>query len=499
MTDFLEMAAITKRFGDHAVLNEIRFSANRGEVHALIGENGAGKSTLMKILSGVVNPDSGEIRIDGQPVRIANPKQAQENGVAMIYQDIRLFPDLNIAENVFIRREPVKKWLRTIDWEQAYRETTRYLERFGLDFHSKAIIKSLSAGQQKFVEIIKALSQKANILIMDEPTAALTEQEIEVLFNAIREIKKLGVAVIYISHRIGEIGQIADRVTVLRDGEVVRSCGIDEVETEDLIRVMVGKDLKDRYPKLNVKIGKEMLRVDNLRLDGRLRNINFNVKKGEIVGLTGLSGSGRRTLAKTLVGINGSFEGTIHINGKSFHSITPHTAKSNGLCYVSGVVNEEGLIANTSIAENITLANLERVAKGGFIRNDMEASVARDMISRLEIGADEKDRVDHLSGGMQKKVILGKWLFSGAQMLIIDEPTAGIDIGSKIDIYNIINELVMSGASVLMISSDLSEMMGMCDRIMVMYDGEIRKIFNRDEVSQEKMLYYASGGEVTDR
>lgn len=499
MNSFLEMRKITKLFNDNVVLNNIDFFADKGQVHALIGENGAGKSTLMKVLAGLYTPDSGEIFIDGRQVSINNPKQAQELGISMIYQEIRLFPDLNITENVFIRREPIKnlKWVRLIDWDKAYKETRKYLDYFGLKLNPRKLVNTLSMGQQKFVEIIRALSQNANIIIMDEPTAALTEHEIESLFKVIREIKKLGVTIIYISHRLEEIKKIADIVTVIRDGEVIKTCNIEEVDINEIVKVMVGKDLEDRYPKLKVKIGREQLRIENLGFNGRIRDINFDVKKGEILGITGLSGSGRRTLAKVLFGIDGPYEGQICINGKAFKSMTPHIAKMNGLCFVTGKGTEEGLIFNTSITENITLANLERVSKMGFINKAIEAGSAKDLIERLEITADEKEIVNNLSGGKQKKVIFAKWLFTNAKILIIDEPTAGIDIGSKVDIYNIINELVLSGASVIMISSDLSEIMGMCDRIIVMYNGEIRKMLNKGEASQEKILYYASGGKET--
>jgi len=491
------MKKITKSFSDNIVLNNVDFRADKGQVHALVGENGAGKSTLMKILAGLFTPDSGEIYIDGRRVFINNPKQAQQLGISMIYQEIRLFPDLNIAENIFIGREPLRKlkWVRAIDWDKLYRETRKYLDYFGLEVNPRLPVNALSIGQQKFVEIIKALSQNASIIIMDEPTAALTEHETELLFKAIKDIKKLGVTIIYISHRIEEIKRIADLVTVLRDGEVVQTCSVDQVDINTIIKAMAGKELEDRYPKLKVKTGKELLRVESLGFEGRIRNISFSLRKGEILGITGLSGSGRHTLAKVLFGINGPYEGQIHINGKVFKTMTPHIAKMNGLCYVTGIATGEGLISNASISENITLTNLKRISKMGFIDKTIEYRSSKDLIERLEITAGEREIVNNLSGGQQKKVIFAKWLFANAKVLIIDEPTAGIDIGSKVDIYNIINELVLSGASVIMISSDLPEIMGMCDRIVVMFNGEIRKIFNKEEASQEKILYFASGGE----
>ncbi|OXM87490.1 sugar ABC transporter ATP-binding protein [Paenibacillus rigui] len=494
MNHFLEMRGITKRFHDHVVLNRVHFNADAGQVHALIGENGAGKSTLMKVLAGLFEPDEGTIYLNGEPVSIQSPKQSQELGIAMIYQEIRLFQDLDITENVFMRREPVKKWSRLIDWDKAYKETRKYLDDFGLAFHARTPVKSLSSGQQKFVEIIKALSQNAKIIIMDEPTAALTEQEIETLFKVIRDLKKWGVAVIYISHRIEEIIQIADQMTVIRDGEAVQTCNVNEVELHDIVKAMAGKELDDRFPKLKVKLGKEVLRLDNVSYYGRIRNIQLGVRRGEIIGLTGLTGSGRRTLAKVLFGINGPFEGTIKLQGKTFTSMTPNLAKKNGLCYVTGINTEESLLPNSPIRENITLTNLERISSFGFLNAEKERKAAQDMINRLEIEIDEGESAGNLSGGKQKKVNFAKWLFANAQVLIIEEPTAGIDIGSKIDIYNMMNELVLSGASIIIISSDLSEILGMSDRIAVMYNGEIRKVFEREEATQESILYYASGG-----
>jgi len=494
VNNYLQMNNITKRFHGNVVLNAVNFSADAGQVHALIGENGAGKSTLMKVLAGLFQADAGEIYIGGNPVSITSPKHSQELGIAMIYQEIRLFQDLNIAENVFIRREPLKKWNGFIDWEQVSHQTGKYLADLGLNINARTPVKLLSSGQQKFVEIIKALVQDAKIIIMDEPTAALTEQEIQILFKVIDDLKKMGVAVIYISHRIEEIIQIADQVTVIREGEAVKSCSVKELELNDLIRMMIGKELDDRFPKLKVKIGKEVLRLENVSYYGRIRNINLDVKRGEIIGLTGLSGSGKGTLAKVLFGIYGPYEGKIILQGKPYTSITPHIAKKNGLCFVTGDNMEEGLLLNAPFVENISLTNLERVSKLGFLNADKERQLTKDLMNRLDLEINEEENVNNLSGGKQKKVIFAKWLFANAKVLIIEEPTAGIDISSKIDIYNIMNELVLSGASIIMISSDLSEIMGMSDRIAVMFDGEIKKIYEREEATKEKILYLASGG-----
>lgn len=496
MGSFLEMKKITKLFNENMVLNGVDFFADKGKVSALIGENGAGKTTLMKILAGLLKPDSGEIFIDGKLVTFNNPKHAQDLGISMIYQEIRLFSDLNIVENIFVRRELTKnrRFLNFIDWEKEYRETQKYIDYFGLNVDPKRLISTLSVGQQKFIEIIRALSQNANIIIMDEPTSALNDKEIELLFKAVEDIKKLGVAVVYISHRLEEIKKIADFITVIRDGELIQSCDVSDADIDSLVKAMAGKEHEDRYPKLKLKLGKEQLRVEKLSFSGRLNEISFSVRKGEIIGITGLSGSGRRTLAKVLCGIEGPFEGQIVLNGKEFKSIDTHAAMMNGLCYVAGSVSDEGLISNMQINENITLTNLSRISKIGFIDRTLESESVRDLIERLEIAADETEIAENLSGGKQKKVIYAKWLFSNARVLIVDEPTAGIDISSKVDIYNIINELLMSGASVIMISSDLPEVLGMCDKVIIMFNGEIKGIFDSSEMTQEKILFYASGG-----
>jgi len=494
--DFLEMRNITKSFNGNKVLNKCCFSVKQGEVHALVGENGAGKSTLMKILAGLFTADEGEILIDGRAVSISTPKQSQDLGIAMIYQEVRLFSDLSIAENIFINREPLKspKFLRLIDWDSVYSETRKYMKQFSLDIHPHTPVKNLSAGQKKFVEIIKALSQNARIIIMDEPTNALTEQEIDILFNVSRELKSIGKTVVYISHRIQEIKRIADRVTVIRDGRIVQTDDVESVDINTIIKAMADKEVDDRYPKLNVKPGPVIFKAQNVNLEGRLFDVSFDVRKSEIFGITGLSGSGRSTLARVLFGIDGGYSGVIEINGKKLKAITPKIAKKNGLCFVTGIGTGEGLINNMDISKNITITDLLRVSRLGMIDSGMEFHYARDFIDRLGIQASEKEIVDNLSGGMQKKVIFAKWLFTNARILIIDEPTAGIDISSKVDIYNIINELVLSGSSIIMISSDFPEIIGMCDRIAVMFNGRIQKILQRGECTQEKILYYASGG-----
>jgi len=494
---FLEMGNITKNFNGNIVLKDVDLFVRKGEVHALVGENGAGKSTLMKILAGVVQTDSGEIFIDGRPAVLNNPKQAQAMGISMIFQDISLFPDLTVAENIFLQREPLKKTglIKLIDWKKVHKDTEKYLKYMGLNFKPQTSVKALTVGEQKLVEIIKALSQKARIIIMDEPTSALTEREIDLLFKVIREVKKIGITVIFISHRLDEVTRIADSLTILRDGKVVETISAENADINHIVKMMAGKEVEDRYPKLNVRLGKEVLKVEKLVYETRIKDISFSLRSGEILGITGLSGAGRRTLARTIFGINRPFEGKIFINDRVFRNMTPDLAIKNGLCYVTGIVAEEGLILKMRIPPNITLTNLNRVSRRGILINTEELKTVRDFIKRLEIKAEEREIVRNLSGGNRKKLLFAKWLFANARIMIIEDPTTGIDISSKVDIYNIINELVRSGVAIILISSDLPELIGMCDRIMVMYNGEIKKEFSRSEATQEKILYYASGGE----
>ncbi|AYO30134.1 sugar ABC transporter ATP-binding protein [Biomaibacter acetigenes] len=501
MNYFLEMKKITKSFNGNIVLKDVDLFVRKGEVHALVGENGAGKSTLMKILAGVMQPDTGEIFIDGKRQVLNNPKQAQDVGISMIFQDINLFPDLTVAENIFLQRIPLKRigLLKLIDWKKIHKDTEKYLKYMGLNFKPQTSVKSLSVGEQKFVEIIRAMFQKAKIIIMDEPTTALTERETCQLFEVIRDVKKLGVTVIFISHRLDEVTKIADSLTILRDGKVVETGIAQNLDLNHIVKMMAGKEVEDRYPKLNVKLGKEVLKVENLGYNDRIKDISFSLRSGEILGITGLSGAGRRTLARTIFGINRPFEGKIFINDRVFRNMTPDLAIKNGLCYVTGIVAGEGLILKMAVPSNITLTNLNRVSHKGILINTEELKAARDFIKRLEIRAEETDIVQNLSGGSQKKLLFAKWLFANARIMMIEDPTTGIDISSKVDIYNIINELVRSGVAIILISSDLPELIGMCDRIMVMYNGEIKKEFSRSEATQEKLLFYASGGEDSKR
>ncbi|HBF37570.1 MAG TPA: sugar ABC transporter ATP-binding protein, partial [Firmicutes bacterium] len=375
---------------------------------------GAGKSTLMKILAGIYAPDFGKIFLNDAQILNFSPKNAQELGIAMIFQEINLFPDLNICENIFIRRELMKKrgWVAYIDWDRMYRETRGYLKYFGLAIDPKTPLSNLSLGHQKFVEIIKALAHQAKVIIMDEPTAALTESEIVLLFRAIREVKKLGVIIIFISHHLEEVIEIADSITVLRDGSVIKTDSIEKMNLSHIVKMMAGKEVEDSYPKFVKKAGAEILRVENLAFAKRIFNINFSLKKGEILGITGLSGAGKRTLAKTLFGINTPYTGSIWVEERPVKITSPRSAINSGLCYVAGVGNQEALIQSMSIAQNITLTNLERVSHQGILSRKQEMDVMGDFAKWLEITENPLEIVGNLSGGNQKKVGLAKWLFA---------------------------------------------------------------------------------------
>ncbi|SHH42736.1 sugar ABC transporter ATP-binding protein [Clostridium grantii] len=500
MKYIIEMKNVSKQFNGNFVLKNIDFKVTTGEVHAIIGENGAGKSTLMKILAGAVKADTGEILINGENVCNPNEKLMKTFGLEMIYQDISLFPDLNVAENIFIGRRPIKNlsFIKIIDWKKIFYETQYYLDSFDLKIHPKTLVKTLSIGQQKVIEIIKVVSKNATIIVMDEPTSALTEQEKENLFKMILEFKKINITTIFISHNLDEIKRIADSITILRDGEIVEICRIDEVNTNHLIKQMAGKSVKDRYPKLNVSIGKEVLSIRNLGYKKRINDINFTLKKGEIIGITGLSGAGRRTLAKTLFGIYKPTEGSIYINQKPVTIRSSKDAIASSISYITSNVNSEGLIDKMSISNNISITNLSRITRFGFINKKDEANSTGRLIKKLGIKQSGCDNVADLSGGNKKKVILAKWLYVNSKIIIFDEPTSGMDISSKVDIYNIMNEILRSGASIILISSDLPELIGMCDKIEIMCNGEIKKELKRNEFSQEKILFYASGGEDND-
>lgn len=493
----LEMRNIWKQFDGNYILKNVNFCLYAGEVHALVGENGAGKSTLMNILAGVCPKDSGEIVFDNKQIEIENAKHAQTLGISTIFQNYNLFYDMNIAENIFINQEPIRKFglFKLINWGAIYKRTKEILSYLNISIDPRTPVKALSIGKQKFIEIARAIVDKSRIIIMDEPTAALTEQEVEFLFKIIKNLKSMGVSVIYISHRLEEVKRIADRITVLRDGKIICTISSEDYDSEKIINMIVGDKIKDRYPKLEVKIGREILIVRKLSNDTILKDISFSLRAGEILGITGLKGSGKTLLAKTLFGAEPIVEGYIYINGRKVNIRDTEDAAKNGICYVPQNRLEEGLACKASVADNIVITNLRNIVRNNIISSHLKRREAEEYVKMIGIKLNSVDEnIRSLSGGNQKKVILAKWIYRNARILILNEPTSSIDISSKVDIYNILNELVMAGAAVILISSEIPEILGMCDRILVMHRGTIVKEFQRGEATQEDILFYASGG-----
>ncbi|AET66288.1 ABC-type sugar transport system, ATPase component [Desulfosporosinus orientis DSM 765] len=494
MADLLTMENINKSFSGIQVLENVQFSLRRGEVHALMGENGAGKSTLMKILSGIYTKDAGSIQIEGTEIIPSSPRAAQDLGVAIIHQELNMIPDLSIQENMFLGREFKLGRTGFINWTKMRAEAKNYLQQLGMDLSPDSLVGELSVGQQQMVEIAKALSMHAKILILDEPTAALTKREIEKLFQLIGTLKKQGVGMIYISHRMEEIFQVSDRITVLRDGRYIGSKETKSMTMDELVQMMVGREIKERFPKVNVTFGKECLRVEDLAQKGVLYDINLIVRAGEILGIAGLMGAGRSELAKALFGV-GKYQGKIFVNGKPVTINNPADAIKAGLGLITEDRKGEGLVTELSVRENLALPNLRSLSRFGFISHRLEENFVKDSVSKLRIKVhDHGQEVSSLSGGNQQKVVIGKWLATQPKVLILDEPTRGVDIGAKREIYDLMNQLVEKGVAIIMISSELPEILGMSDRILVMHEGRITGEFSGKDATQETIMLAATGG-----
>ena len=494
MADLLTMEGINKSFSGVKVLENVQFSLRQGEVHALMGENGAGKSTLMKILSGIYSKDAGSIRIRGTESVASSPKTAQALGVAIIHQELNMIPDLSILENMFLGRE--FKWGRTgfVNWAKMRSEAKNYLQQLGMDLNPDRRVGELSVGQQQMVEIAKALSMHAKILVLDEPTAALTKREIEKLFQLIETLKTQGVGMIYISHRMEEIFQISDRITVLRDGRYIGTRDTNVTTMDELVQMMVGREIKERFPKVETEIGEERLRVEALSQEGKLYNINLNVRAGEILGISGLMGAGRSELAKALFGV-GKYQGKIFVNGQPVTIKNPADAIRVGMALITEDRKGEGLVPDLSVRENLALSNLRSLSRFGFISHRMEEDFVDDSIQKLKVKVHDSGQwVSSLSGGNQQKVVIGKWLGTQPSVLILDEPTRGVDIGAKREIYDLMNQLVQKGVAIVMISSELPEVLGMSDRVLVMHEGRITGEFSRENATQETIMIAATGG-----
>ena len=489
----LRMRGIRKAFPGVVALDGVDLEVRRGEVHVLLGENGAGKSTLMKILSGALAGDAGDIEIDGQPVRIGSPREAQRLGVRTIYQELTLVPYLSPAENIFLGREP-RRAPGVIDTRRMRLETERLLGRLGLRVDPWRPVRELGIAQQQMVEVAKALDDEARILIMDEPTSALTDGEIAELFATIERLTARGTAIIYISHRLEEVARVGHVVTVLRDGRRVAKCRVGEVPLSHLIRLMADRELSEHYPKRRVARGEALLRVDGIGRQGVLHDVNLRVHRGEVVGLAGLLGSGRTELARAIVGADPRDSGTVWIKGVELRRQHPSEAIRRGVGFLPEDRKTQGLVLGLSVGDNIALPSLARLSRAGVVRMGEQNRAAERLVRELRIKtAGLQQPVQQLSGGNQQKVVLAKWLAAHADVLIMDEPTRGIDVGAKVEIYELMNQLTARGAGILMISSELPEIVSMSDRVLVMRLGRIVAEFDAAEATQERVLGAALG------
>ncbi|GMV92746.1 MAG: ribose import ATP-binding protein RbsA 2 [Candidatus Hydrogenedentota bacterium] len=490
----LEMKDIVKRFPGVVAVKNGQLNLRPGEVHCLVGENGAGKSTLMKILSGAQPADSGEILLSGESISIHNPHHAQQLGISMIYQEFNLSPFLSVAENIFLGREPRLGKTPFINWSKMYQDAREILGRIRVNLDVRKPVNECSVAQQQMIEIGKALSFNSKIIVMDEPSATLTDHELDALFALIRELKEQGIGMIYISHRLEEIFAIGDRVTVMRDGEYISTKPVSEVTREDIIKMMVGRELTHEFPKELFELGEERLRVEGLTRTGAFQDVSFSLHRGEIVGLTGLVGAGRTEVARAIFGADRIDGGQIVLDGKSIAVRSPQDAIHHGIGLLTEDRKNQGLILGMTVRENTTLANLASLVRGLFVNRKRERLVTLSYVQDLQIKTPSIEQTaQNLSGGNQQKVVLAKWLFTESKVLIFDEPTRGIDVGAKVEIYRLMNDLVRKGVCILMISSELPEVLGMCDRVLVMHEGHLAGELPRDEATQERIMQLATG------
>jgi len=494
VTPLLRAVGVTKSFGGVRALKGVSFDLCAGEVHALVGENGAGKSTLIKVLTGAIQPDGGEVVLDGKRIEHNDPFQARALGIAAIYQQPALFPHLSVAENIAIAKDSGKPW-RRISWAGRINHARKLLETVGAKISPEAPVSSLTAPEQQLVELAKALDADARVLIMDEPTASLGQHDAENLFRIVDELKARGVAIVYISHRFEELFRLAGRVTVLRDGNSIDTRRMEGVTTHELIRMMVGRELDLVFPKRHIQLGKTALEVKHLRhLGTGVKDVSLTVRCGEILGLAGLIGSGRTQFAEALFGLNPADAGEVLIAGRPVRIESPADALGLGLAYVPEDRRRHGVVMEMPVAQNTTLASLKAISTNGFLQFRREREVAQDYCTRLGVKTPSIDvPVKNLSGGNQQKVSLARWLLTHPKVLILDEPTQGIDVGAKAEIYHLIGDLAEKGLAILMISSELPEILGMSDRIAVMCKGRIAGVLDRSEADPHSVMELALG------
>lgn len=488
----VEMQGIQKRFAGIQALKNVDFTVKPGEIHALVGENGAGKSTLMKILSGAYSADTGRIIIDGEPVTIGSPRRGKELGVSIVYQEFELADDLTVAENIFIDKLGKNGF---VNWKDLYTRARKVMANLGFNINVKSLVGDLSVAYKQMVEIAKALSRNTKILILDEPTAVLSPTETEKLFNTIRQLKSSGVSIIYISHRMEEIFSICDSVTIMRDGEVTGSGLLTDFTVDKVVELMIGRKISTMYPQRNCVIGDKLLNVSHLT-GGAFQDVSFSLHKGEILGVFGLVGSGRTEIARAIFGADPIKSGSILLEGKKIHANSPYQAKQHGIALIPENRKEQGLVLSTAISENMAYCAPQAVTKPrGILNKDMENQLSRKLVDILAIKAPNTSLpVSSLSGGNQQKVVISKWLITDSKLIIMDEPTRGVDVGAKLEIYHIMNELTAKGIGILMISSELNEIIGMCDRVIVVDKGHIVGKLNRDEITEKNIMKLVVGG-----
>nr|WP_236838628.1 sugar ABC transporter ATP-binding protein [Caldalkalibacillus salinus] len=483
------MKGVTKEFPGVKAIDNVHFQLKQGEIHALMGENGAGKSTFIKIMTGVHTPNEGDMYLNGKKMRFSNTNEAQEMGIAAIYQHVTSYPHLSVTENIFMGHEKIHKWTRRLLWKDMHAEAKNLLRQLGSQIDPKTKMEALSVAEQQIVEIAKAISTKAKIIIMDEPTAALTARESEQLYNITEHLRDQGTSIILISHRFEDMYRLASRVTVLRDGQYMGTWRVDEITNEDLIVAMVGRKVDQLFPEKNEQVGKELLRVEGLSKTGYFADVSFTVHKGEVLGITGLVGAKRTEVCQALFGIIPFDEGSIYLEGEEVNIHEPQDAMDLGIGYLPEDRQQQGLVLQWEIGRNITLPTLHKYTHKGWLNEKKEAEVAKALAEKVNVKANSIfDLVSSLSGGNQQKVVVAKLLTADLKVIILDEPTKGVDVGAKATIYELIHVLASQGYGVIMVSSEMPEVLGMSDRIVVMREGRVTRTFHRHEATQESIL-----------
>ena len=482
----LTLKNISKEFPGVKALDDVTINIERGTIHGLVGENGAGKSTLIKVLAGIYQPNEGEIILEGKPCRFGSPIEARHAGISVVHQEIKLAEPLSVAENMFLGNVMMKGGL--VDWKGMRQSAQNIVDDLGMDIDINAQVSSLTVAKKQIVEIMHAINNNSKILVMDEPSAVLTDRELEVMFRIVKQLREKGITIIYISHRLDEIFGLCNNVSVLRDGRHIDTIPVSSVDKQQLINMMVGREMGQEYPKEPAPIGETILEVRNLSR-GFVKDVSFEVKAGEVFGISGLVGAGRTELARAVLGIDKLDAGEVYVRGKKVHYHTFANAIHDGLGLIPEDRKLQGLVQIMSVKRNTTLVNLKRVIKGGVIRESLEQSLSKEYAEKLHVVTPSMEtEVQYLSGGNQQKVVIAKWLFQNSEILFLDEPTRGIDVGAKAEIYRLINQMVKEGKTIIMISSEMPELLGMCDRIMVMHEGHKMGELDAAEATQEKIM-----------